>query len=47
VAFAGASSLRIGPDFQQVVDLLVEKGDWGKPMPAAAKGPRRRRPREL
>jgi isoquinoline 1-oxidoreductase subunit beta len=22
------------PDFQQVLDLLVEKGDWGKPMPA-------------
>jgi isoquinoline 1-oxidoreductase subunit beta len=22
------------PDFQQVIDLLVEKGDWGKPMPA-------------
>src|SRR5258705_297675 len=21
------------PDFQQVLDLLVEKGDWGKPMP--------------
>jgi isoquinoline 1-oxidoreductase beta subunit len=21
------------PDFQQVIDLLVEKGDWGKPMP--------------
>jgi isoquinoline 1-oxidoreductase beta subunit len=20
-------------DFQQVLDLLVEKGDWGKPMP--------------
>jgi isoquinoline 1-oxidoreductase beta subunit len=22
------------PDFQQVLDVLVEKGDWGKPMPA-------------
>ncbi len=22
------------PDFQRVLDLLVEKGDWGKPMPA-------------
>jgi isoquinoline 1-oxidoreductase beta subunit len=22
------------PDFQQVIDLLVEKGDWGKPMPS-------------
>src|SRR6266576_390141 len=21
------------PDFQQVIDVLVEKGDWGKPMP--------------
>jgi isoquinoline 1-oxidoreductase beta subunit len=21
------------PDFQQVLDVLVEKGDWGKPMP--------------
>jgi isoquinoline 1-oxidoreductase subunit beta len=21
------------PDFQQVLDLLVEKGDWGKPLP--------------
>src|ERR1700689_471352 len=21
------------PDFQQVLDRLVEKGDWGKPMP--------------
>jgi isoquinoline 1-oxidoreductase subunit beta len=21
------------PDFQQVIDLLVEKGDWGEPMP--------------
>src|SRR5438874_1755202 len=24
---------RILSDFQQVLDLLVEKGDWGKPMP--------------
>jgi isoquinoline 1-oxidoreductase subunit beta len=22
------------PDFQRVLDLLVDKGDWGKPMPA-------------
>jgi isoquinoline 1-oxidoreductase beta subunit len=22
------------PDFQRVLDVLVEKGDWGKPMPA-------------
>ena len=27
-------------DFQQVIDMLVEKGDWGKPMPRG-KGPRR------
>ncbi len=29
----GASCLAHRPDFQQVIDLLVEKGDWGKPMP--------------
>ena len=25
--------MRIAATYQQVLDLLVEKGDWGKPMP--------------
>jgi len=29
----GASCLPTAPTSQQVLDVLVEKGDWGKPMP--------------